>query len=312
MEHRTTRRALLQRGATSGIVAASAGALLLPQTEVASAKDAQTPANVRVLASQSSKIEEVLSRGHLIVGTGSQNPPWHFEDAKGNLVGMDIAMGYILANGLFATDFTIPQNKVQFVTQQADARIPNVLSNKVDIVIQFMTVSANRAQKVAFTIPYYVEATNMIFKANSPYTNTQSLVGKHVTIAGLQNVDLITTIHSQVPDARILGVPSAAEVVLAVDSGRAQAGFVDLSTSRYLSKLFPNRYRASTTPFGPQSYLAAMQPTDQVWINFVNQVFHEAITGNRWQLYAAAFKEWFGATLREPTSGFPAEYGPRT
>jgi polar amino acid transport system substrate-binding protein len=43
----------------------------------------------------------------------------------------------------------------------------------------------------------------------------------------------------------------------------------------------------------------------------VNQVFHEAITGNRWQLYAAAFKEWFGIALKEPTSGFPAEYGPR-
>lgn len=311
MPDRTTRRKLLEIGAASGVAAVGAGATLLQSGGVASARQSATPEHVQALASQSNKIQEVLSRGHLIVGTGSQNPPWHFEDTKGALQGMDISMGYILANGLFRTDNTLPTDKVRFVRQLANARIPNVLSNKVDIVIQFMTVSANRAQQVAFSIPYYVEATNLLFKADSPYRDTRSLIGKRVTIAGLQNVDLVTSIHAQVPDAQILSVPSSSDVVLAVDTGRAQAGFVDLSTSRYLTKLFPNKYRASTTPFGPQSYSAAMQPTDQIWINFVNQVFHEAITGNRWQLYADAFKRWFGVTLKEPKSGFPAEYGPR-
>ena len=277
----------------------------------AAAQRVEVPAHVQALASTSSKIQEVLSRGHLIVGTGSQNPPWHFSDAKGNLVGMDISMGLILANGLFRTDFVLPTDKVQFVIQDANARIPNVLSNKVDIVIQFMTVSANRALQVAFSIPYYTEATNFLFRANSPYSNQRSVIGKGVTIAGLANVDLATTIHMQVPDAKILSVPSASDVVLAVDSGRAQAGFVDLSTSHYLSKLFPHKYKAGTTPFNPQSYSAAMHPADQIWINFVNQVFHEAISANRWQLYADAFKEWFGVSLRPPQAGFPAQYGPR-
>jgi len=224
---------------------------------------------------------------------------------------MDISMAYILANGIFRTDFALPTDKVQFVVQDANARIPNVLSNKVDIVIQFMTVSANRALQVAFSNPYYIEATNFLFKANSPYSNQKSVIGKGITIAGLANVDLATTVHLQVPDAKILSVPSAADVVLAVDTGRAQAGFVDLSTSRYLSKLFPGKYKAGTTPFNPQSYSAAMQPADQIWINYVNQVFHEAITANRWQLYADAFRQWFGVSLRPPQTGFPAQYGPR-
>jgi ABC-type amino acid transport substrate-binding protein len=42
----------------------------------------------------------VLDRGHLIVGTGSTNAPWHFEDEGGKLVGMDITMARILAQGL--------------------------------------------------------------------------------------------------------------------------------------------------------------------------------------------------------------------
>ena len=34
----------------------------------------------------------------MIVGTGSTNAPWHFENEQGQLVGMDITMGRILAN----------------------------------------------------------------------------------------------------------------------------------------------------------------------------------------------------------------------
>ena len=81
-----------------------------------------------------------------------QCPPWHFENDKGELVGMDIAMGRILAKGLFDDD-----TKVQFQRQDPAARIPNITTGKVDITIQFMTISAQRAQLIAFSRPYYVE-----------------------------------------------------------------------------------------------------------------------------------------------------------
>ena len=78
----------------------------------------------------------MLDRGKLIVGTGSTNAPWHFENDKGELVGMDITMGRILAKGLF-DDAT----KVEFVMQDPAQRIPNITTDKVDITIQFMTMS---------------------------------------------------------------------------------------------------------------------------------------------------------------------------
>ena len=81
-----------------------------------------------------SQLRTVLNRGKLIVGTGSTNAPWHFENEKGELVGMDIAMARILAKGLFEDE-----TKVEFVRQDPAQRIPNINTGKVDIVIQFMT-----------------------------------------------------------------------------------------------------------------------------------------------------------------------------
>ena len=93
-----------------------------------------------------SKLDDVLKRGHLVVGTGSTNAPWHFQGADGKLQGFDIDIGRIVAKGLFNDP-----SKVEFVVQSSDARIPNLLTDKVDMSCQFITVTASRAQQVAFT-----------------------------------------------------------------------------------------------------------------------------------------------------------------
>ena len=48
-----------------------------------------------------SRLQQVLDRGKLVVGTGSTNPPWHYEDADGQLIGIDIEMAKLFASGLF-------------------------------------------------------------------------------------------------------------------------------------------------------------------------------------------------------------------
>src|SRR5574342_357660 len=77
----------LAAGAVSGIGAGVVSAL--------------SPQQAYAQAAPTSLLRTVLDRKKLIVGTGSTNAPWHFEDEKGQLVGMDIAMGRILAAGLF-------------------------------------------------------------------------------------------------------------------------------------------------------------------------------------------------------------------
>jgi polar amino acid transport system substrate-binding protein len=106
------------------------------------------PQKVAAQAASGSVLRTALDWGRLIVGTGSTNPPWHFEDDKGNLTGMDIGMARILAKGPFDDE-----TKVDYVRQDPAARVPNVTTGKVDIVIQFMTISPTRAQLVAFSRP---------------------------------------------------------------------------------------------------------------------------------------------------------------
>ncbi|MBD0683079.1 MULTISPECIES: transporter substrate-binding domain-containing protein [unclassified Pseudomonas] len=266
---------------------------------------AATTAAMGVAQAADSKLDSVLQRGKLIVGTGSTNAPWHFQGADGKLQGFDIDIARMVAKGLF-NDPT----KVEFVVQSSDARIPNLLTDKVDMSCQFITVTASRAQQVAFTLPYYREGVGLLLTANSKYKEIDDLkaAGDGVTVAVLQNVYAEELVHQALPKAKVDQYDSVDLMYQAVNSGRADAAATDQSSVKYLMVQNPGRYRSPAYAWSPQTYACAVKRGDQDWLNFVNTTLHEAMTGVEFPTYAASFKQWFGVELPSPAIGFPVEF----
>jgi len=296
----TNRRNLLQGGAAlSGAAVIAAG--LSPRAAMAQ-------------EAGQSRLQQVIDRGKLIVGTGATNPPWHYEDADGQLIGMDIDMAKFLARGLFQlTDEQLANReewsqRLEFVVEASDARIPNLVADKIDIVCQFMTVNPLRAQQVEFTIPYYREAATWLLPAESPYTGTADITGHGASISALENPDTVVMVQTGVPDAEVTSFDSPANAVLALDSGRAEAAVSDLSTAQYLTKQSPEKYKVGIDSWWPQTYAFAVKPDDQRWLNWVNTALHELLVGVDYAYYQDAFLQHFGVELPPPAAGFPVEY----
>ncbi len=275
----------------SKIAAAAGGALLL--------------VTLPVVAQAQSKLDEVLARGHLIVGTGSTNAPWHFKGEGDVLQGFDIDIAKIVAKGLFDDP-----EKVEFVLQASDARIPNVVTDKVDITCQFMTVTAARAQQIAVTIPYYREGVGLMLPAGSQYADYAALkaAGSAVTISVLQNVYAEELVHQALPEARVDQYDAQDLIYQALDAGRADAAATDQSSIAWLLVQQPGKYKDGGYGWSPQTYACAVKRGDQEWLNFVNTALHEAMTGVEFNAYAASFKKWFGVDLPPPSIGFPVEF----
>ena len=266
---------------------------------------AASAAAVGVAQAADSKLDSVLARGKLIVGTGSTNAPWHFQGADGKLQGFDIDIARMVAKGLFNDP-----SKVEFVVQSSDARIPNLLTDKVDMSCQFITVTASRAQQVAFTLPYYREGVGLLLPANSKYKEIDDMkaAGDSVTVAVLQNVYAEELVHQALPKAKVDQYDSVDLMYQAVNSGRADAAATDQSSVKYLMVQNAGRYRSPAYAWSPQTYACAVKRGDQDWLNFVNTTLHEAMTGVEFPTYAASFKQWFGVDLPSPAIGFPAEF----
>ena len=89
MDDEKGRREFLKIGSAGLVMAGMAGAAAATLTaEKAAAQSAP-----------GSLLRTVLDRGKLIVGTGSTNAPWHFENEQGELVGMDITMAQYPGQG---------------------------------------------------------------------------------------------------------------------------------------------------------------------------------------------------------------------
>jgi len=283
----TQRRNMLGLGAAGAVLAA--GSLL----------------NAREAAAQAaptSLLRTVLDRGKLIVGTGSTNPPWHFEDDKGQLTGMDIAMARILAKGLFDDE-----TKVEYIRQDPAARVPNITTGKVDVVVQFMTISPARAQLVAFSRPYYIEGAALMISPKSKYPTYKELIagGAAVRASVLQNVDADQLVHTALPQAQVLQLDSQANVFQAVTAGRADVCIVDASTVKWLVKRNPGVYADPGFAYQSQLYGAAVRQGDLDWLTWVNTCFNVAMHGHQTDIYDAAFMEFFGEKAPERKPGFP-------
>lgn len=286
------RRDLLKLGGLSlaaGAAAAGVGRALAPGLAYAQARP-------------DSLLRTVLDRGKLLVGTGSTNAPWHFEDDKGQLTGMDIAMARILAKGLFDD-----AAKVEFVKQDPAARVPNITTGKVDIVIQFMTISPARAQLVAFSRPYYVEGVALLTSPKGKHKTYKQLMaaGKAARASVLQNVDADKLVKQALPQAQVMQLDTQANVIQALDSGRVDAAVVDLSTVRWLVKRNPTGYVDSGHSYYSMLYGAAMRQGDFDWLTWVNTTFNVAMHGHQNDIYDQALDDFFGVKLPQRKPGFP-------
>ena len=213
-------------------------------------------------------------------------------------------MGHLLAKAIFDDP-----EKVEYVIQGSDARIPNVLTDKVDITCQFMTVTAGRAQQVNFTIPYYREGVGLLLMKSGKYKSFDEVKagGSAVTVSVLQNVYAEEMVHKALPEAKVDQYESVDLMYQALNSGRADAAATDMSSTKWFVAQNPDQYISGGYGWDAQTYSCAVKKGDPDFLHFVDIVFREAMTGVDFATYSASFKKWFGEEPPAPQVGFPGE-----
>ena len=192
----------------------------------------------------------MLARGHLVLGTGSTNAPWHFKSADDKLQGFDVDMGRIIAKALFGNP-----DKITYVNQSSDARIPNITTNKVDITCQFMTVTGERASRSP--------SPSLLPRRRGPdaqgrrqYADYAALkeAGSSVTVSVLQNVYAEPMVRAA-PKANVDQYESVDLIYQALASGRAPTGHRPV---RYADMTNPGRFKDAGYGWNPQTYACAV------------------------------------------------------
>ncbi len=128
-------------------------------------------------------LSTAASAATLKIGTEGGYPPWSMVDASGKVTGFDADIGHALCQRLEA--------KCRFVVQAFDSLIPALQAERFDLVISGMSVTAERAKVIAFSIPYATEDSAFVLPKNSPLIDApdqeaifKGLAGKTIGVQG--------------------------------------------------------------------------------------------------------------------------------
>ncbi len=163
-----------------------------------------------------------MDKDTLIVGTESTYPPYEFIGLDGTLQGFDIEMvnriGEILGK------------KIQWVDMAFDALIPSILSGRIDMASAGMSATAERMERVAFSIPYEISMSAFVALPENPISSLDDLAGK--TVAVQLGTVQETFARDSIKNADVKSFQKFDDCVREVVLGRAFAALMDIPVAR--------------------------------------------------------------------------------
>jgi len=227
-------------------------------------------------------LEKVIENKKVRVGILTDYAPWGSRNAQGEYEGFDVDIAYSLGEAL-AVD-------VELISIEAPARVPSLVSGKIDVIIGCLTPTNERAKTVNFTIPYASEGlVLMVWADNEDVKSYHDLAGKTVAIVRGGTPDTGTT--KVAPDANIIRFDTIADAFTAFKSKKTEV-FVEEEFMVYYQVSADSRFKTVGEPFHRGLISFGVKKNEQEWLNYLNNFLTNLrFTGE----LAEIFKKWFGA-----------------
>lgn len=178
-------------------------------------------------------VRAIKARGRLVVGVSQDEYLTGFLSPSGTEEGFDIDVAHAIAKSLFGDP-----GKIQFVAVSDADRIPDLQNDTVDLVVDTMTITCQRAQQIAFSSVYYDARQKVLVDKSSGYTSLADLGGKFVCASsGSTSLSTIVAFPSH---PKPYGVVDFSDCLVALQQNQAQAVSTDDTILAGLAAQDPN------------------------------------------------------------------------
>ncbi len=162
-------------------------------------------------AAHADQLTDIKSRGKLVCGTLGTAEPFSFQDSKTReIVGYDIDMCRKVAESLGVG--------LELKPMAVEARIPELLQGRVDILAANLGWSKERAQQIDYSYSYFVSQQKVMVAADSGITTLEQLGGKKVS--ALKGSSSEQGVRRVIPTAETVTFQDSSAGFLAVAQGK--------------------------------------------------------------------------------------------
>ena len=238
---------------------------------------------------KTSALEEILKRGHLLVGMEAGYQPFEMQDEKGNIVGFDVDIAYEMGKAIFGKG---GEKKVKLVNTAWEGIIPALMTHKFDIIMSGMTVRQDRNLKVNFCDPvYYIGQCILINKKDKDkYKSYKDLNKKGVIATSKLGTTGAFTIDRLLPNATPRLFKTEAEGALQVANGLADAFVYDEPQVRVNAAKYKETTLGLFEPLTYEPLAWAIRKGDPDFLNWLNNFLKQIRGDGRWDQIK---QKWF-------------------
>ena len=162
-------------------------------------------------------LDDIKSSGSLKIGVFSDKNPFGYIDNNGEYQGYDVYFAKRLAEDLGTS--------LELVSVEAANRVEFLETGKVDIILANFTVTAERAEKVDFALPYMKVALGVVSPDSAVITSAEELNGKNLIV--VKGTTAETYFTDNYPDVNLVKFDEYNEAYSALQDGRGDAFSTD-------------------------------------------------------------------------------------
>ena len=256
----------------------AAAALLAP-----AAGSCAPVALVETAAAPTSRLDDILARGVLRVGSTGDYKPFSYRTANGGFIGLDIALAADLAASLGV--------KLQVVPTTWGAMLGDLGSDHFDLAIGGVSVSLERQKKAFFSIPYLRDGKTPIARCED--------ARKYQSLADIDRPEVRLIVNpggtnerfarAHAAHATLTVFPDNVTIFDRIVTGEADVMITDAIEARLQQRLHPKL--CAIHPEAPFDFSekAVLLPRDVALKAYVDQWLHQAIESGA---FAKANEQW--------------------
>jgi octopine/nopaline transport system substrate-binding protein len=248
----------------------------------------------------SASLATAATAATLKIGTEGGYPPWSMVDAHGKVAGFDADVGHALCKKLGM--------KCRFVVQAFDSLIPSLQADRFDLIISGLSVTAERAKVIAFSVPYATEDSAFVLPAGSPLLTApdqaallKGLAGKTVGVQGGTTQGAFLQKHA--PGLTLKTYETQDQMPIDLSAGRLDATFSEVTPqSQFLKTEGKGKFAMANVVIKSSADPAILGQGIGVGINLKNTALKQKVDTALCQLIQdgtlkQSSEKWFGVDL---------------
>lgn len=235
------------------------------------------------------RLDDIKKNGVLRVAAFDSNPPFGFLDAKTQKInGLDVEYAAAIAKKLGVKLELVPTNPAN--------RIPLLVSGKADLVAANFTITAERAQQIDFSQPYFATGARFIARKGT-LKSAEQLAGLRVGVDKGTTQEIL--LREKYPKTTLVAYDDTPLAFAALRNGNVQAISQDDAKLIALLAQAPDKAKYEVSPFAlSREYEGVGLPKGEARLQaVVNKTLVQLEKSGEAQ---KIYDRWFGPKTKAP------------